>query len=370
MENTQQAKAETTETKEIMAITVGDDYAITVVNKGQLQEFFTHGKNLDGLYSVIEKKARGLVADPTTKDGASQIKSAARQLASVKKRIDEIGKDVVAELKALPNVIDDNRKKFRKDMEALQDEIRRPVTEIEERENAIKDIVGTHIACSGLGSEELATKIGEMEKEMAGLKPETWKESYDDVVKAYRGEIAALNLLKETAEKREQEQRELAELRRKQEEADRIIREQKIKEEAARKAKEEADARAAAEKARLQREKEEAERRAAEAESKAHEAKERAERAEMEKRAVESKNGNALDDCKAPHSTVSSPATASRPSAWTQEQKDVNNAVVAAIAAILPQHLAGFTDKGYELAAKAVVKAVLTGKIAHLKVEY
>ena len=90
----------------------------------------------------------------------------------------------------------------------------------------------------------------------------------------------------------------------------------------------------------------------------------------MEKRAVESKNGNALDDCKVPHSTVSSPATASRPSAWTQEQKDVNNAVVAAIAAILPQHLAGFTDKGYEMAAKGIVKAVLTGKIAHLKVEY
>ena len=344
------------ETKEIKALTV-QEYTVTVNMKEALTAFFTDGKNLDELYAGIEKTARGLVADPLTKEGASQIKGCARQLASLKKRIDDLGKDVVAELKALPNVINNNRKKFREDMEALQDEIRRPVTEIEERKDAIKDIVVTHIACSGLTSEELAAKIGEMEKAMAGLKPETWKESYDDAVKAYRGEIAALNLLKETAEKREQEQRELAELRRKQEEAERIIREQKIKEEAAKRAKEEAEARAAAEKARLQREKEEAERRAAEAEKAAREARENA-------------NAAAPQPAPATMSKTLSTATAPRPSAWTQEQKDVNNAVVAAIAAILPQHLAGFTDKGYELAAKAVVKAVLTGKIAHLKVEY
>lgn len=355
MENTEQAKAETTE---VTAITVGDDYAITVVNKGRLQEFFTHGKNLDGLYSVIEKKARGLVADPTTKDGASQIKSAARQLASVKKRIDEIGKDVVAELKALPNVIDDNRKKFRKDMEALQDEIRRPVTEIEEREDSIKDIVGTHIACSGLGSEELGKKIVEMEKAMAGLKPETWKESYDDAVKAYRGEIAALNLLKETAEKREQEQRELAELRRKQEEADRIIREQKIKEEA--------EARAAAEKARLEREKEEAERKAEEAEKARKEAEERAKTAAREpQRPV-------------PMSKTLPKPGAAKPSKWTDGQKAVNKAILVrfadAVKEELPKYLAGFSEKGYQLASDAVAKklvgSIVKGEIENLEVRY
>lgn len=366
MENTEQAKAETTETTEIMAINVGEDYAVTVVNKEQLQEFFTHGKNLDGLYSVIEKKARGLVADPTTKDGASQIKSAARQLASVKKRIDEIGKDVVAELKALPNVIDDNRKKFRKDMEALQDEIRRPVTEIEEREDAIKDIVETHIACSGLTSEELATKIGEMEKAMAGLKPETWKESYDAAVKAYRGEISALKLLKETAEKREQEQRELAELRRKQEEADRIIREQKIKEEAAKRAKEEAEARAAADKARLEREKEEAERKAEEAEKARKEAEERAKTAAQEpQRPV-------------PMSKTLPQPGAAKPSKWTDQQKAVNKAILVSFAEAvkeeLPKYLSGFTDNGYKMASEAVAKrlvgSIVKGEIVNLEVRY
>ena len=353
------------ETKEIKALTVTQDYAVTVTMKEGLTAFFSDGKNLDELFAGIEKTARGLVADPLTKEGASQIKGCARQLASLKKKIDDIGKDVVAELKALPTVIDHNRKKFREDMEALQDDIRRPVTEIENREDEIEGIKNIHVRLAGADSDTLKAEIDAIRA--IPLTEEKWHESLEKAKAAIDGEAKALALLKDTALKREAEARELEELRKKQEEAERIIREQKIKEEAERKAKEEAEARAAAEKARLQREKEEAERRAAEAERKAQEAKERA---EMEKRAVESKDGNALDDCKVQHSTVSSHATASRTSAWTQEQKDVNNAVVAAIAAILPQHLAGFTDKGYELAAKAVVKAVLTGKIAHLKVEY
>lgn len=358
MENTQQAKAETTE---IMAITVGEDYAVTVVDKAQLQSFFTYGKNLDGLYSVIEKKARGLVADPTTKEGASQIKSAARQLASVKKRIDDIGKDVVAELKALPTVIDNNRKKFREDMEALQDEIRKPVTEIEEREKAIKDVLGTHVACSGLGSEELGKKIVEMEKAMAGLKPETWKESYDAAVKAYRGEIAALNLLKEAALKREAEARELEELRKKNEEAERIIREQKIREEAERKAREEAEARAAANAERLKREKEEAERKAEEAEKA---------RKEAEERAKEHQH--------VPMSRTIQQLDAARPSRWTDEQKAVNKAILVrfaeAVKEELPKYLYGFTDNGYKIASEAIAKrlvgSIVKGEIENLEVRY
>ena len=343
------------ETKETKALTVTQDYAVNVTMKEGLTAFFSDGKNLDELFAGIEKTARGFVADPLTKEGASQIKGCARQLASLKKKIDDIGKDVVAELKDLPKKIDANRKKFRDSMEALQDDIRRPVTEIENREDEIEGIKNTHVRLAGADSDTLKAEIDAIRA--IPLTEEKWHESLEKAKAAIDGEAKALALLMDTALKREAEARELEELRKKNEEAERIIREQKIKEEAARKAKEEADARAAAEKARLQREKEEAERRAEEAEKAAREA-------------LENANAAAPKPAPATMSKTLSPATAPRPSAWTQEQKDVNNAVVAAIAAILPQHLAGFTDKGYELAAKAVVKAVLTGKIAHLKVEY
>ena len=360
--------------KTTAAVTVTDDYAVIVSDKEGLQSFFKDGANLESLYGAIEKKALGLVADVATKEGISQIKSAARQLASVKTKVDDIGKKVVAELKELPKVIDANRKSFREKMEALQDEIRRPVTEIEEREKEIDGIKAMHMAVAMSGSAIIRQQLEKVNA--IELTEEKWKESLAKAEKAVAGEVSALNLMLQEAEKREQEARELEELRKKQEEADRIIREQKIKEEAERRAKAEAEARAAAEKARLEREKEEAERKAAEAEKARQEAQERAERAEMERKAVESKNGNALDDCKAPHSTVSSPAPA--PSKWTPEMKAVNKAVYEQIAAyVLPEikkTSVGFTENGYrvaaEEAAKAVVKAILTGKIRNLKVEY
>jgi chromosome segregation ATPase len=365
---------EQTEIKQEEAIVVMDDYSVIVADPDRLLEIFKDAPKLEAIYSRIEKMALGLVADVTTKEGISQIKTCARQIASVKAKIDDAGKKVKAELNKLPLVIDENRRKFREKMEALQEEIRRPVTEIEEREKEIEDIKATHLAVAMSGSAIIKQQLEKVKA--IELTAEKWKESLAKAEKAVAGEISALNLMIGEAEKREEEARELEELRKKKEEADRIISEQKIKEEAERRAKAEAEARAAAEKARLEREKEEAERRAAEAEKARKEAQERAERAEMERKAVESKNGNALDDSKAPHSTVSSPAPA--PSKWTPEMKAVNKAVYEQIAEyVLPEirkTIVGFSENGYrvaaEEAAKAVVKAILTGKISNLKVEY
>ena len=356
------------------ALVVLDDYSVIVADPDRLLEIFKDGKKLDAIYTRIEKMALGLVADVTTKEGVSQIKTCARQIASVKIKVDDAGQKVKAELNKLPDLIDENRRTFREKMEALQEEIRRPVTEIENREKEIDGIKAMHMAVAMSGSAIIRQQLEKVKA--IELTEEKWKESLAKAEKAVAGEVSALNLMLQEAEKREEEARELKELRKKQEEADRIIREQKIKEEAERRAKAEAEARAAAEKARLEREKAEAERKAAEAEKARQEAKERAERAEMERKAVESKNGNALDDCKAPHSTVSSPAPA--PSKWTPEMKAVNKAVYEQIAAyVLPEiqkTIVGFTENGYrvaaEEAAKAVVKAILTGKIRNLKVEY
>ena len=83
------------------AVSVLDDYSVIVVDQERLQAFFADGKNLDEAYGRIEKMAKGLVADVTTKEGVSQIKSCARQIASAKTKIDNLGKQVVAELKKL-----------------------------------------------------------------------------------------------------------------------------------------------------------------------------------------------------------------------------------------------------------------------------
>lgn len=345
-------------------IKIEEDYSVTVTHKENLLSFFKNGANLDGLYNVVETKARALVADVTTKEGVSQIKSTARQIASIKKRVDDLGKDVVAELKDLPKQIDANRKKWREDMEALQDEIRRPVTEIENRQKEIEEIRATHGKLALSGSEEIKAALETLDKiELTGDK---WKESLEDAAAAVTAEKGALEVMLNAALKKEAEARELEELRKKQEEAERIIREQKIREEAERKAREEAEARAAAEKARLEREKAEAERKAAEAENAAMEALEREADARKNQATASVDNG------------AQATAPVKRPSRWTDEQKKVNSAILARFAEIirasLPKHIAGHSDQGYELAAneaaKDLIKAIACGKIENINVRY
>lgn len=348
-------------------IEVGDDYSLTVADSGNLQQFFADGENLQKVADRIETLARGLVADVSTKEGVSQIKTAARQIASVKKKVDDLGKTVVAELKALPKIIDKNRADFRERMESLQEEIRRPVTDIEERQKAIDDIKGTHFACAACNSQELAAKIEELDTQRAAVTAEVWKEAYEEVLKAFDAEIGALSTMKSAAEKREEDARRLAELEAKQAEADRIIREQKIKEEAERKAREEAEARAAAEKARLEREKAEAERKAAEAERARQESEERARREAMQREQERAQAQTRMAQEPAPAAPA---APAQKPSKWTPEMKAVNNDIVKAIAAIIAERLQGFTVGGYEVAAREIVKAIVNNKINHLSVRY
>lgn len=368
-----------TEDKKIQtvpSIKVEEDYSVTVVNKASLLSFFKEGANLDAIYNVVQAKARALVADVTTADGVSKIKSTARQIASIKKRVDDIGKDVVAELKDLPKQIDANRKKWREDMEALQEEIRRPVTEIENRQAEIEEIRATHGKLALSGSEEIKAAIEMLDKiELTGDK---WKESLEDATAAVTAEKGALEVMLNAALKKEAEARELEELRKKQEEAERIIREQKIREEAERKAREEAEARAAAEKARLEREKAEAERKAAEAEKAAKEALEREAEARRNQATASVDfpvfQGAAADVNNGAQTT----APVKRPSRWTDEQKKVNSAILARFAEIirasLPKHIAGHSDQGYELAAneaaKEIIKAIACGKIENINVRY
>ena len=332
MKETENSNETTTE-----ALIVDIDYSVLVVEKKDLQAFFLDTVKLDALYGHVEKMARALVADPLTKEGSSQIKSCARQIASVKKRIDDIGKDVVADLKKLPGQIDANRKSLRERLEALQDDIRRPVTEIENREDEIDGIKGTHLRLANASSEEIAKELEFVKK--IPLTEEKWHESLEKAKAAIAGETKALELLKATAEKREKDAAELEQLRKNQEEADRIIRENRIKEEA--RAEGFAQGKAAAAPAAPA-------------------------------------NATVRPPIPAP---APSPATSQKAtqapaqpqqagSRFTPEMKAVNNAIVAEIARLIATKLEGFTQNGYELAAREVVKAILKGQINNLKVEY
>ncbi|HFF8583727.1 TPA: hypothetical protein ACGEYN_000644 [Raoultella ornithinolytica] len=240
---------------------------LVVIEKNNAMAVFTNNDQLDPLIEAIEKEARSLVPDVTTKKGRDAIASMAHKVARSKTYIDNAGKDLVAELKALPKQIDESRRVVRERLDALKDEVRRPLTEWEAEQERIK----AEEAMNALHAEalemnikfdqELAAKF-EADHEMALLMDKDIdRERADKAAEAERQRIAREEEIKRQAE-------------------------EKAKREAAEKAQREIDAAAAREREAILA-KERAERERIEAQQRAErEQREAAERAEREKQAA------------------------------------------------------------------------------------
>jgi colicin import membrane protein len=82
--------------------------------------------------AAVAVEAKGL--DISRPNDRTKIKSLARKVASTKTAWDDQGKELVATIKAQSNLIDAERRRIREELDALRDEVRRPVTEWEKRE--------------------------------------------------------------------------------------------------------------------------------------------------------------------------------------------------------------------------------------------
>jgi len=111
---------------------------LVVIEKSNAMAVFTSKEQLDPLLEKIESEVRRFVPDVTTRKGRDAIASMAHKVARSKTYIDNAGKDLVAELKALPKQIDESRRIVRERLDALKDEVRRPLTEWEAEQERIK----------------------------------------------------------------------------------------------------------------------------------------------------------------------------------------------------------------------------------------
>ncbi|MCP6123504.1 hypothetical protein NL458_05175 [Klebsiella pneumoniae] len=242
---------------------------LVVIEKKNAMAVFTNNDQLDPLIEAIEKEARSLVPDVTTKKGRDAIASMAHKVARSKTYIDNAGKDLVAELKALPKQIDESRRVVRERLDALKDEVRRPLTEWEAEQERIKGeeaMNALHAEALAMNEEfdrQLAARI-ESDHEMALLMNDAFdREQADKAAEAERQRIAHEEEIKRLAaaaaarevEQRAQREREEAAHREavlkaqaEQAERDRIAAEQKAEadkqaaiEAERRKAQEEAD---------------------------------------------------------------------------------------------------------------------------------
>ncbi len=242
---------------------------LVVIEKKNAMAVFTNNDQLDPLIEAIEKEARSLVPDVTTKKGRDAIASMAHKVARSKTYIDNAGKDLVAELKALPKQIDESRRVVRERLDALKDEVRRPLTEWEAEQERIKAeeaMLALHVEALAMNEDfdrQLAARI-ESDHEMALLMNDAFdREQADKEAEAERQRIAHEEEIKRLAaaaaarevEQRAQREREEAAHREamlkaqaEQAERDRIAAEQKAEadkqaaiEAERRKAQEEAD---------------------------------------------------------------------------------------------------------------------------------
>ncbi len=247
---------------------------------------FRTPNGLDPFLAKIREEIDGFIPDVTTRKGREAIASIAHKVARSKTALDNVGKELVAELKEVPKLIDAERKRVRDTLDAWKDEVRKPLDEWEAAAEAKKQELVAWVGelrldptvIESADSEYLRLSIGAFEGIVIDGE---WLGEYEP--EALRLKAATLESLRAALIKREKyeaEQAELAKLRAEAEERAKKDHEERIAREAAEKARIEAEQKATAEREAVAKREQEA---AAAAERRELELKLQAEKAEREK---------------------------------------------------------------------------------------
>ena len=114
---------------------------ITIENINPALVFVPNG--LDPLLEKIEKEARSELQDVSTASGRENIRTLSFKIAKSKTTLDKMGKELGAEYREKVAAINTERSKAVGRLQALQDEIRKPLTDFEDKE---KNRVAEHEA--------------------------------------------------------------------------------------------------------------------------------------------------------------------------------------------------------------------------------
>ena len=233
-------------------MTTATDVA-TVPSKENALAVFKAVNGLDPYLAQIRAEIDSFIPDITTRKGRDAIASIAYKVARSKTALDNVGKELVADLKDIPKKIDAERKRMRDTLDAWQKEVRKPLDEWDAAEAArIAKLQGgidwfnlRATENADLDSAELKATLEKVQSIVVG---EKWEEFEAEAHRAKSAAIEALTAQLAKREKFEAEQKELAQLRADAEAREQKDRDDKIAREAADKATREAE-----EKAQLER---------------------------------------------------------------------------------------------------------------------
>ena len=335
---------------------------------------YSKPSGLEPWLEKIRAEVAGHVPDLKTKKGREAIASLAFKVRKVKTALDGMGKQLVDDLKDVPKRIDAERKRMRDTLDALADDVRRPLTEwerveedrVQRHKDALEGITTLVINC-GESSDSLRAAINAVEA--VGIGPE-WEEFETEAARAKDRALTGLRDRLTAREKYEAEQAELAELRRKQAEQDQKDRDARIAQEAADKAKREAEEKASAEKAAAERRELELKLQAEQAEKAAAQAKAdkiaAEQRAEQDRLAAIEREKHAVEVARQAEIKRQADAKAAEEAETARREADkahkgkVNRAALAAFAK------GGMTEE----CAKLAVTLIAKGAIPAIKITY
>ncbi|MBK59390.1 MAG: hypothetical protein CML01_11375 [Pseudomonas sp.] len=215
-------------------------------------QVFQAANGLDPYLQQIRAEIDGFTPDVSTKKGRDAIASIAHKVARSKTALDNVGKELVADLKEIPKKIDAERKRMRDLLDAWKDEVRAPLNEWEQAE---ADRVAKHedritmmrefaSEAGEYDTQYLTDRIAQLEAIEVGAE---WEEFEAEAHRVKAATLATLQLALTKRQAYEAEQAELERLRAEAAQREQADREARIAREAAEQAQREAEQRAQAE---------------------------------------------------------------------------------------------------------------------------
>lgn len=295
---------------------------LVTVEPASVQTVFATAGQLDPLIAAVAEVVRAHTPDVSTAKGRAEIASLAFKVSKTKAYLDDLGKNLVAGLKELPKKIDANRLAMRTQLDALRDEARAPLDQWEAEQARIEAEQKAREAAAAL-----ALQV-ERDHELALL----MNDQHDRQAEDRRRAAEQARIDREAQIRREAEDRARAESQQR-----------------------ELDARLAAERAEM--EKAEAENRARLAEERAErerqEAQEREEQARIEATQAERRRQEA--------EAAKAKAEQEKRERDQEHRRTYNREAVADLISA-----AGLNEE----TGRAVVTAILSGKVRHVAISY
>ena len=214
-------------------------------------ELYSNG-SARSVLDKIKAEVRSTVIDATTDKGRKEIASLAHKVSKAKVAMDEMGKSLTEEQRELINRVNEERRIIREELDSLRDEVRKPLTDYENREkervagheSRIANFISVTSDVSELDSVALSKLIEKVEAfDTSSM------EEFANSAETHKGAaLFKLGKLRDETLAAEQEKARIESERIEAEEKARKEREERIAKEAAEKARLEAEEIAAAEK--------------------------------------------------------------------------------------------------------------------------